>query len=489
MAETTIIGIDVGTTAVKALLITSDGRQLDRFAENYPTARPASGVVEQDPEDWFRHLLAALSRFERGFDLSGLAGIGICSQVNTHVFVDGDGRALAPAIVWQDGRCAAVAAELDAQVDTAKRIAWWGAPLPIDASHGLARMEWMRRHRPDIWEQTRWVMAPKDYCILRLTGEAKADPIASVGLVDGELRYLAPLLDLVPGAARRLAPLAKFTDRVGTVQPGLPCAGTPVVVGAMDAWGGMFGVGVEAQGSAMYLSGTSEIMGIVSPRRVPTPGVIAFPTYEGITLHAAPTQSGGASMGWLSNLLGRSPEELSALAATVEPGERVPLFLPHLEGERAPIWDSFARGAFIGMDSSTGPARLARSVMEGVAYSARWLLEALEQSSDCRVEDIHCGGGGFQSDVWNQIRADVLGRRLMRVSTSDAAALGAAAIAAAGVRVHGSIAGAIAAIVQFDREYRPDPAKAAQHDFGFALYKETYEATKAISRKYTEQRR
>src|SRR5262249_29674541 len=216
-----------------------------------------------------------------------------------------DGSALAPAIVWQDGRCAGVAAELDAGVDTAKRIEWWGAPLPIDASHGLSRMEWMRRNRPEIWQETRWVMAPKDYVILNLTGEAAADAIASVGLVDRELRYLSPLLDLVPGAAQRLAPLHTFTHRVGKVSPGLPCAGTPVVVGAMDAWGGMFGVGVHEPGSAMYLSGTSEITGIVSPNRVPTPGVIAFPTYDGITLHAAPTQSGGASMMWLGNLLGK----------------------------------------------------------------------------------------------------------------------------------------------------------------------------------------
>jgi xylulokinase len=486
MTEDTIIGIDVGTTTVKALLLTTSGKQLDRLAENYPTSRPASGIAEQDPEDWFNLVVAALARFERSFDLSGLKGMGICSQVNTHVFVGGDGKALAPAIVWQDGRCAAVAAELDAEVDTARRIEWWGAPLPIDASHGLSRMEWMRRNRPEVWTKTRWVMAPKDYCIMRLTGEAAADAIASVGLVDGGLRYLSPLLDLVPGAAQRLAPLRKFTGRVGKVSPGLPCAGTPVVVGAMDAWGGMFGVGVHKPGSAMYLSGTSEIMGIVSPRRVPTPGVIAFPTYEDITLHAAPTQSGGASMMWLGSLLGKDLAELAALAAMLDPAERVPLFLPHLEGERAPVWDSYARGVFIGIDASTGPARLARSVMEGVAYSARWLLEALEQSADCRVDVINCGGGGFQSEVWNQIRADVLGRTLRRVATSDAAALGAAAIAAAGVGLHASIAGSVSAIVQFDREYQPDPERAAHHDFGFGLYKETYEVTKAISRRYTE---
>jgi xylulokinase len=486
MTEDTIIGIDVGTTTVKALLTTIDGRQLDRFSDTYPTARPSSGVVEQDPGAWLDCVLAALARFERNFDLGGLRGIGICSQVNTHVFVDGSGRALAPAIVWQDGRCAAVATELDAEVDNARRIEWWGALLPIDASHGLSRMAWMRRHHPDLWEKTRWVMAPKDFCILRLTGEAVADPIASVGLVGHDLGYLTPLLGLVPGAAARLAPLYGFAHVAGRVASGLPCAGTPMMVGAMDAWGGMFGVGVHRPCGAMYLSGTSEIMGIVSPSRVPTPGVIAFPTYEGITLHAAPTQSGGASIAWLSGLFGKDPEELSALAATLGPNERVPLFLPHLQGERAPVWDAHARGLFVGLDGGMGPAHVARAVMEGVGYSARWLLESLEQSADCRAELIHCGGGGFQSEVWNQIRADILARPLRRVATSDAAALGAAAIAAVGSGVFPSLSEAIVAIISFDREYHPDPDSAARHEFGFDLYKEAYEATRGLSRKHVE---
>lgn len=486
MVEDTIIGIDVGTTAVKALLLTLDGRRLDQFSQSYPTTRSGGGVVEQDAQDWFACVVAALGRFERNVDLKGLKGIGICSQVNTHVFVGEDHEPLAPAIVWQDGRAAGVAAELDRRIDIEKRVAWWGAPLPIDASHGLSRVVWMQTVRPDLWRKTRWVLAPKDYCVLRLTGEAAADPIASIGLVDKDLAYLKPLLDIAPGSESRLPPLRKFTDCVGRVRNGLPCAGVPVVVGAMDAWGGMFGVGVHAPGHSMYLSGTSEIPGIVSPTVAPTPGVIVFPTYEGITLHAGPTQSGGASMAWLGGLLGKTPEELAGLAGGLAADAAVPIFLPHLQGERAPLWDAHARGVFVGLDSANGPAHLARSVMEGVAYSVRLSLDTLETSAGRRADQVHCGGGGFQSDVWNQIRADILGRTLRRVAISDAAALGAATIAAVGCGVHDSIAGAVAAIVQFDREYHPDPARAARHAFGFGLYKETYEATKAISRSYSD---
>ena len=189
-------------------------------------------------------------------------------------------------------------------------------------------------------------MAPKDYVILRLTGEAAADPIASVGLVDGGLRYLAPLLDLVPGAAERLAPLHKFTHRVGKVSAGLPCAGTPVVVGAMDAWGGMFGVGV-ASARQRHVSQRHQrdhghrLAAAACRRRASSP---SRPMTASRCM-PAPTQSGGASMMWLGGLLGKDLAELSELAATLDPGERVPLFLPHLQGERAPIWDAFMRAA------------------------------------------------------------------------------------------------------------------------------------------------
>ena len=139
------------------------------------------------------------------------------------------------------------------------------------------------------------------------------------------------------------------------MKAGLPCAGAPVTVGTMDAWGGMFGTGVIADGDAMYQSGTSEIPGIVSAAVHPTPGVIVFPPYDGITLHAAPTQAGGAALAWLGNVMGKTPAQLSGLVERVAPSDAVPLFLPHLQGERAPLWDSASRGVFARIDGRAGP--------------------------------------------------------------------------------------------------------------------------------------
>lgn len=401
-----LIGIDVGTTAVKAALFDMRGNVMRRFGERYPSARPALGHVEQDPDCWIALLTRALSQMSEGVRV---AAIGLCSQVNTHVFVDGNGQALSPALTWQDTRCADDAARLDAQITIEDKIGWWSAPLPVDSSHVLARMAYMVRTAPNLWARTRFVMAPKDYCIFHLTGQASADPMTNFGILDQCLSLIQPLLALVPGAAERLPPISGFTTLVGRIRPGLPCAGVRVVTGAMDAWSGLLGAGVSEEGQGLYLSGTSEILGILSHHRKPVPGVITFAECEGLVLHAGPTQSGGASAEWLGRILGRSASEVSELAAKAD-FRHVPLFLPHLDGERAPLWDSEARGSFTGLTSATGAAELAMAVLEGVAYSARLVFGSLAQSA-CREADvIHHAGGGASSDLWCQICADVLER-------------------------------------------------------------------------------
>ncbi len=397
--------------------------------------------------------------------------------------------ALAPAIVWQDGRCAEDAARLDRTIAEEARLKWWGAPLPIDASHVLSRMAWMARAHPDIWSRTRWVMAPKDYCLLRLTGEACADPLSSFGVVDSSLRYIGELIALAPGAAERLPPLRDPIAMIGRVRAGLPGAGVPVVTATMDAWAGMLGVGAVRDGDAGYLSGTSEVVGIVSPRRVPAPGVIAFPCCEGITLHAGPTQAGGASVAWLAELLGRSAEEVSTLAAASIRERPAPIFLPHLQGERAPLWDIAARASFAGLDSSMGASELARSVLEGVAYSVRLLVGALEASSAVTTTRLRHAGGGARSSVWCQIRADVLGRPIDRVECVDAGVVGAAVLAGAAASVFGSIEEAADQMARLERTFEPNLALRAQYDEGFGRYTDLYARLKGFGGRERENSR
>jgi xylulokinase len=473
-----LIGIDVGTTAVKASLFDDMGQVLQHFTAPYSTLRPSAGRVEQDPADWMRLVQKALESF-RG-KAKQVHAIGLTSQVNTHVFADAKGDALMAAMTWADTRAAAEAASLDAKITVEEKLGWWGAPLPIDASHPLARMVYVQKHHADVWAKTKLVLAPKDYCLLQLTGVIAADPMTNFGLVDASLRYVKRLTDLVDGAAAKLPPLKGFTEVAGRIKRGLPFAGTPVVTCAMDAWAGLLGAGVCNDGEALYLSGTSEILGIVSRKKAPTPGVIAFPECEGITFHAGPTQSGGASIAWASQLLGKSAEELSGLAAKADI-HRTPLFLPHLEGERAPIWDPASRGSFAGLTSSCGPAELARSVMEGVAYSARLLFESLELSACLKPTTINHSGGGSASDIWCQIRADVLGRSIQRTESRDAGVLGAALMAGVGAGIFPSLAFAVKQFILMDQVFTPNASEANRHERRFAAYKKLYEQLKPVN--------
>lgn len=475
MAEATLIGIDVGTTSTKAVLIDENGRRLATLSRPHPTSRRAEGYAEQNPADWYESVLGALATFEAEHGLSGLKGIGLCSQVNTHAFVDAAGLPLLPAITWQDMRSAPDAALLESRVTAEQKLAWFGGPVPIDASHALSRIAHVKRVHPDLYARSRYVLLPKDYIALHLTGAIASDPISAVGLVDRE-GYVAPLLDLVPGAAQRLPPLHPITQVVGRVRPGLPCAGVPVVVGTMDAWAGMFGIGVASEGDAMYQSGTSEIPGIVSSTVHPTPGVILFPPYEGIVMHAAPTQTGGAALGWFGNVLGKTPAEMSALAGTIEPSSAVPLFLPHLQGERAPIWDSTSRGAFAQLDTRSGTAEMVRAVMEGVAFSVRWAFDALQSSAGRKVSVANIGGGGSRSDVWCQIRADALGMSLRRTAVPGSAAIGAAILAGLGSGIMTSLPEAVTQLVKFDRTFEPNVEHRDYYDEKFGKYRELYDA-------------
>lgn len=472
------IGIDVGTTAVKAALFDHHGAVVRRFAEAYPTLRPEPGRAEQNAHDWTRLVCRALAQLGEGVTVSA---VGLCSQVNTHVFVDSGGEPLFTAATWQDTRSAAEAAALDAQIDAVHKLAWWGAPLPIDASHVLARMSHVARTAPEAWRKTAMVLAPKDFCLLHLTGRAVADPMTNFGILDQSLQLIEPLLDLMPGAAERLPPLGGFTTLAGHIREGLPCTGVPVITGAMDAWSGLIGAGVLQDGQGLYLSGTSEILGIVSRQRHPAAGVIAFAECEGINLHAGPTQSGGASAAWAAQILATDAEGLSTLAGQADL-RHVPLFLPHLDGERAPVWDAAARGAFMGLSAATGRAEMARAVLEGVAYSARLVFDRLEQSAGRAADVIHHAGGGSASGLWCQIRADVLGKPIRRTAMHDAGVLGAAVMAAVGCGAFTSLAEASARLVKFDARFMPDGKAATRHAQRFAAYCLAYDQLKPVNR-------
>lgn len=479
MAADSLLGIDLGTTSVKAGIIAPDGEVLDSFAQSYPTHR-SDGHVEQDPEDWIRLIDAALARFAG----RTVAALGLCSQVDTHVFVGADGRALMPAIQWQDARAAPEAAALDAQVTEAQKIAWWGAPMPIDASRAIARMAWVAQHRPEIWAQTQYVMLPKDYCLLRLTGVASTDPISNIGLVGPDMAYVSEVFDLVPGSAEKMAPLVPVMDLVGEVAFG-PFKGTPAASGTMDAWTGLVGAGGAGEGQTVYLSGTSEILGISSQTVRPTPGAIVFPPCNGVRLHAGPTSNGGDAQLWFSEVSGIALQDISAMVAARPRSAATPLFLPQLDGERAPLWNADLRGAFLNVSRKSEMADFARAVQEGVAFAARHVLETLQASSGVQSDWIAGGGGGFLSDSWAQIRADVLGVPVRRLVSDHPGVLGAAMISGLAVGRYDDLSAASDLVVYGD-VFEPDAGQSALYTSLFEIYKQAVSVQHDITQRLRE---
>ncbi len=470
-----LAGFDVGTTAVKGIYFdVLDRRVVAETSWDYELSRPREGHAEQDPADFLAGLSACRERLARAEPTVQVAAIGICSQVNTHVFVDDALTPVHAAISWQDQRCADAAAELERRAgDDKLRI--FGGPFSIDASYALSRALWLQQTQPEAWTRTRWILSPKDYCVAAITGELRSDPVSPVGLVGVDGRYLADALVLVDGAGSRFPPLDEFDALAGLTvgTQGFP-TGIPVSVGTMDAWSSIYGSGVVRPGQGAEISGTSEIVGLLSAAPGAADGVISFPPVRDRYLHAGGTQAGGDALRWIAGLLGLSISEALAAADAVDPQPLV--FLPHLAGERAPLWNPDARAVFLGMTAHTTPGHLVRAVLEGVAHAARQLRESCEVAAGFRAETLRLSGGGASSELWNQIRADAHRCALEQVASTMTGCLGAALMGGVAAGAATDLESWAADVVTVARTFTPNEADADRFDALHAVYRDTYTA-------------
>lgn len=447
-----MLGIDVGTTAVKVAAFTVQGDLVSTHTTDYPTERPRPGWAEQDPLDWWRSCVTGVRAVLAGLPAGAVPSVGIVSQVNTHVFVDEHLRPLAPAIIWQDQRCAGIAREFDARFTTEEKVRIWGGPIALDASFVGARAEWFAREQPSLWERTRWVLSPKDFVVAKLTGRVATDQLSGVR-VAGAAGYLPEAVGLVDGLAGKLPPILEPEATLGrTTLPELGSA--DAVVGTMDAFGAVFGTRTTEPRRGMVSCGTSLVVAGASNDSEPAQGIVTFPPRKGLFVHAGPTQAAGDAVRWWSQVVGLSIEEVFLSAAAGMPGV---IFTPYLMGERAPLWDSEVRGSFLGLSSATSQADMSRAVLEGVAMSGRHVLGVVEQACGFPLPSMTFSGGGARSDLWTQIHADVLQRPVERLRVHDSAALGAALLGAVGAGIYPDVETAAAATVAVDRVFTPSP--------------------------------
>ena len=371
---TALVGLDVGTSGVKALAVAPDGEVLARSERGYPLSTPRPGWAEQDPADWARAAKEALAEL----DVDEVAGLGLSGQMHGLVALDADERVLRPAILWNDQRTAAECAEIEERIGLARLIeltrnrALTGFTAP--------KLLWLRRHEPEVYERIAHVLLPKDYVRLVLTGERAIDVADASGTLLFDVaarRWSGDVLEALDLPAAWL-PTALESPTVSGQTPN----GVPVAAGAGDQAAGAVGVGVHEPGPASVVLGTSGVVFAALPEPALDPEARAH-----VFCHAVPgvwhamgvMLSAAGSLGWLRDALapGEPFDGLLAEAERWEPGVEGLVFLPYLAGERTPHADPDARGAFVGLSLRHDRGALVRAVLEGVAYGLRDCLEVL----------------------------------------------------------------------------------------------------------------
>ncbi len=449
----TLLGIDLGTSSVKALLTSADGRILGRGSMNYGIDRPQPGWAEQSPESWWQATVQAVQDVLRvaGTDSGAVAAIGLSGQMHGTVLLDDAGNVLAPAVIWPDQRSQRQVREISELIGAERLIRLTGSPLATGFQAATAR--WFVQERPELWSLVVTILTPKDYLRWRLTRELGADPSDGSGtlLLDVNTRDWSPelleALDIDPALLPEVRPSATIAGHLvqgADEQLGLP-AGIPVVSGAADTACGLLGAGV-ADERALLLT-------ISSGGQLVTPAGQAAIDLGG-RLHTfcgalEPTGSkpgwyqmgailsAGLSLRWLRDQVfemkdDHAYERMTALAETATPGAGGLLFLPYLSGERTPHMDPAARGLFLGLTAEHGRAEMIRSVMEGVALACYDAFAVLTEVG-ARPEYIVLAGGGARSRLWRQIVADVFALPVQTPIVGQQAALGAAILAGAGI--------------------------------------------------------
>jgi xylulokinase len=429
------LGLDLGSSAAKAVVADDTGALHWRAAEAYPE----TAVAERDGREPDALLRAVRALVARCVLKDALAGVGVVGYMPALVCVDATGRPVRPIIDWRDPRGADDADELARDLGDPRPLV--GGALPWAAAYVPARLLWLARHEPDTVRRTRWVLQPKDYVGLRLTGSPVSDAWSSRGLC--HMRTGAPVSEIlsrvgwsesvVPPIAPAWAPRGRITEP-GAELSGLP-VGLPVAVGWADGLAAMLAAGVFVAPTAFITTGTADVIGISLTHEPEQAGPlldIPRPCAPRPVLFG-PTQAGGGSIAWLARLLGRSPEECVRLAGTATSDAAAvdgPVFVPYIAGERAPVWRGDVRGVMLGLDAEHGPAAIARATLLGVGYSARHVLETALGLVGQSAERVRVAGVAATNPVWRAIRLETLGRSIELVSEPQVTGLGAAMLGA-----------------------------------------------------------
>ncbi|MFB3893971.1 MAG: xylulokinase [Phycisphaerae bacterium] len=493
------LGIDVGTSGTKALVMDARGKVLATATGEHGISSPRPGWSEQRPDDWWASTVAAVRAAVRKakIDPRQVAGIGLSGQMHGLVITDGAGRPLRPSIIWNDQRTAGEAAEIERTVGGRARLIALVGNVAM-TSFTLTKLLWVRKHEPRLHARIKHLLLPKDYVRLKLTGQYAGDVSDMSGtlMLDQRKRdWSAAIISKFQIDRAILPPVYESHEVTGRLTAaagdmlGLP-AGTPVVAGGGDQPAGAVGNGIVTDGLTSATMGTSGVVFVHSSRYKTDPlgRVQTFcSSVAGEYCMFGCVLAAGGSLQWYRNVLGAAEVELArrrgvdpyelitAQAAAAPAGCEGLFWLPYLTGERTPHADPDARACWIGVSSRTTRNELARSVMEGATFAMNDALTILRLRG-LAIRQVRLSGGGARSAFWRQLQADIYGCDCATINSAEGPAYGAALLAAVGTGRFRDIRQACKAAISITRTVRPRPAMRRLYERYHRRFTELYPA-------------
>jgi xylulokinase len=482
------IGVDLGTSAVKLLLMDADGTILKIVSREYPISYPKPGWSEQNPEDWLEQTILGIQELTAACDRSKIEGIGAGGQMHGLVALDREDRVLRPAILWNDGRTGEETEYLNREVgkETLSRltanIAFAGFTAP--------KLLWMRRHEPELFARIDKIMLPKDYINYMLTGVHCTDPSDASGMLLYDVEHQCwsrEMLEICGLREEQMARVFKSYETVGTLTPAMArTLGLPetvkVCAGAGDNAAAAVGTATVGEGRCNISLGTSGTIFISSLhfKKDPHNALHAFAHADGhYHLMGCMLSAASCNKWWAENILGTQDFAKEQQISREKLGRNHAFFLPYLMGERSPHNDPLARGTFTGLTMDTSRTDLTQAVLEGVAFGIRDSLEVARALNIPITRSKICGGGA-KSPLWREIFANVLNMEIDTVATEEGPGYGGAILAAVACGKYPSVEAAADQLVRVDRTLRPDPEIAARYEEQYQKFREIYPAMKSV---------
>lgn len=499
-----LLGVDVGSSDCKAMLVAPDGEIVASASQPYPTVYPRLGWAEQNPSDWYGAACAAIRACLKTADAAPerIRALAIDGPAHNVALLDAHGDVIRPTLHWSDLRSAPQSERLEAAMGERIFALTFSR---VNPSWTLTQLLWLREHEPEHWSRLRHILVTKDYVRYRFTGEYLTDPYDAVGTqmyaVQAE-SWSAELCDLLDLDRKHLPRVCAPTEIAGALLPDAAAdtgllSGTPVLVGSGDSVIEAFGIGAVEAGDCIVKLGTAANVNIVCATPLPSKQSITYPHVmpaKWFTITA--TNSGASTMRWFRDTFCRLEVEqarqqgisvytlIDQLVEGAPPGADGLMFHPYLMGERSPYWNPHLRGDFVGISARHNAHHFARAILEGVAYSIYDCFQVMRELQQ-PIRHVSLIGGGAKSKIWREVICNVLGIPLRKPKVEDAA-FGSALLAGIGAGVFESLTDAVQSCVHHDETLEPDAAQHALYEDYFVIYRDITRVLAAHSVRLTQ---